>query len=149
VEGAPLAATVDAVGMWTITGVPPGRWEANLSNPNATNLGSYRFTCGGQSAGVTNCGTAVLARPGGISGRIWFNTTSEYDIAVVGVPDLGVYAQLNCGGGYLLTGVAPGWRKLVVSTPSQTKELWVFVNPAKVTMSMNLTFASVVTSPGT
>jgi hypothetical protein len=147
VEGVPIQATTDANGQWSINSLPPGRWDLNVAS-TTTAFGSARFQCGGNSAEVGACGTVVIAKAGGISGRITFNTTSEYDLAVVGVPELGVYTQLNCGGGYLLPGVGPGMRKLVVSTNTQTKELWVWVNPGKVTMNMNLVFASVATPPG-
>lgn len=146
VEGVPLAATTDANGQWSIRGLPPGRWDLNVAH-TTTAFGSARFQCGGDSAEVGSCGTVVIARAGGINGRITFASTGDYDTAVIGVPELGVFTQINCGGGYLLAGVAPGWRKLVVTTNTSSKELWVFVNPGQVTMKMNLSFLSTIPNP--
>jgi len=148
IEGAPLSATTDANGLWMITGVPPGYWVVRVTHGM---FGFGRSNCGGASnfetGDVVYCESPPIARAGGINGRITFGSTSDYDTAVIGVPDLGVFTQINCGGGYLLTGVAPGWRKLVVTTNTSSKELWVFVNPGQVTMKMNLSFLSTTPNP--
>ena len=147
-EGAPLGATTDATGLWSISHVPSGLWQVRLTHPN---FGYSRVNCGGASSleigDVVQCALPPIARPGGINGRISFASSSDYDTAVIGVPELGVYTQINCGGGYLLTGVAPGWRKLVVTTNTTSKELWVYVTPGQVTMKMNLTFITAVPPP--
>lgn len=145
-EGVPIGATTDAAGNYDLRGVPPGRWDVKITH---STYGQARVWCGAMSAVITSCGTTSVTRTGGVSGRVTLNTTADYDTAVVGIPELNVYAQLNCGGGYILTDVAPGWRKLVVTTSSTSKELWAFVEPAKITMKMNLVVPVVVSPPGT
>ncbi len=143
-EGTPLSMTTDASGLWSNSRVPSGMWIVRASHPS---FGSARASCGGASGEVPLCPTVVVAMPGGVSGRVTFGSTSDYDTATIGIPELGIYTQINCGGGYLLTGVAPGWRKVVVTTNTSSKELWANVQPALVTMKMNLTFLSVPPNP--
>lgn len=143
-EGTPLSAVTDDAGLWTRDRIPPGVWTIKATHPS---FGSTRFHCNASSGEGTACASAVIARPGGASGRITFGSTGDYDTAVIGVPELGVYTQINCGGGYLLTGVAPGWRKLVVTTELSSKEHWVYINPGQITTKQNITFLSAVPTP--
>lgn len=141
--GAPIATVTDDRGRWDAE-VPAGLWEVQFTHPT---LGSTRRTCGGASshaARVENVSThhysecsAVIARPGAIAGRLTLPNTSDYDIATIGIPALGIYTQANCGGGYLLEGAAPGWNRVIASTATSSKEFWVYVQPGLVSR-MNL-----------
>jgi hypothetical protein len=134
----------DTDGFWKVDGLPPGLWTVVITHPT---LGSKRLSCGEKEfyyGRIVQCPTVVMALPGAVSGRVTLPSTVDYDTAVVGIPELGIFAPLNGGGpGYVLTGVAPGWRKLVVRTNTSWNSLWVFIQPAQVSMNMNVAVPSV------
>ncbi len=152
VVNAPRRATTDANGYYVVKALPPGVWTLTLSHPDAPGFGQKSFVCAAgavmgardEAPEVQLCPPVYLTLPGAVSGRVTLPNTIDYDTAVVGIPELGIFAPLVGGGpGYLLTGVGPGWRKVVVRTNASTASLWVYVQPGNVTMNMNVAVPSV------
>jgi hypothetical protein len=112
VRGAPFAATCDPFGGFGIGGIPSGRWTMVVSHPVAA--GEVRVVIGLSSGEVANVGLIRLNARGSISGRVVFLDPDHYATAVVAVPELGIVAQPNARGGYLLEGVAAGQREVVL-----------------------------------
>jgi hypothetical protein len=145
VENVPLGTTTDMNGYYSVSGLPPGLWNLKLSHPSFPAFGTKSFPCGsnhGESGEPRQhlCPPVVLTLAGAVSGKIGLPASSDYDIAVIGIPELGIFTQTNGGGpGYLLSNVAPGWRKVVVTTNTSNASTWVYVQPGQVTMNMNVT----------
>jgi hypothetical protein len=104
-DGAPLAATTNAEGLFAIQQVPPGVWTFRVS---CSGYPIKRGMVGTVSSQGIDVGTVIVGKPGAITGKVSLASTSDYDNAMMGIPALGLYTQLNVGGFYLLGGVAPG-----------------------------------------
>jgi hypothetical protein len=119
IEGTPLKASCDANGYFIIphafgsysliahTHVS----DINLLVPNKV---VWFATVDGQT---TNLGDIVVGKGASITGKVSLGasaTADDYERAVVGIPELGLYVPLGVGGQYLFTGVSPGSRTIYV-----------------------------------
>jgi hypothetical protein len=111
-RGAPIAATADANGVFSLFGIPSGRWTLRVTHPLAP---APTVVVAAANAGeVTSAGVIRLKAVGSIRGRVVFLNPDDLVTAVVAVPEQGIATQPNPGGGYLLQGVAAGSREVVL-----------------------------------
>ena len=115
VLGTPIKATCDKDGCFSIGAVPSGNWKVSVSHPLAA--APMRVIAGSMGGQTTTVGPIRLNARGSISGRIVFLDPDHYATALVAVPALGIIAQPNLRGGYLLQGVAAGQREVVLIHP--------------------------------
>lgn len=115
VLGTPIKATCDKDGCFSLAAVPSGSWKVSVSHPLAA--APMRVMVGAMSGHTTTVGPIRLNARGSISGRVLFLDPDHYATALVAVPALGIVAQPNSRGGYLLQGVAAGQREVVLIHP--------------------------------
>lgn len=112
VRGTPLGTICDTDGNFSVWNVPPGYWNLRVSHPLAA---AYALVAVGANSGeTTNAGVIRLKATGSIRGRVVYLNPDDLATAVVAVPEQGIATQPNAGGGYLLQGVAAGFREVVL-----------------------------------
>src|SRR5439155_9721215 len=90
----------------------PGGWRLSITHSLApvTTIAPAAAASGEE----VNAGVIKLKGAGSVRGRVGFLRPDDLTTAVVAVPELGIAAQPNAGGGYLLQGVAAGARDVVL-----------------------------------
>jgi hypothetical protein len=119
VEGTSLGAKTDESGNFDIRNVPQGSWRLRILYGDL----QVSVRAGANPGIVTDVGAIVLSAPGSISGRATLLDGSSIKTAIVGIPALGLYVRPNDAGAYLITGVAPGTREVILvkgDTPGST-----------------------------
>jgi hypothetical protein len=116
VPGTPVVAETNDQGIYTLRNMPTGAtWTivaVPVGVPGEARL-ELRVPRVGEAPSFTRSDALVvpplvIAKPGAVTGRVHLSTTDDVDSIVVGIPSLGIYAQGNIGGVYLLNGVPPG-----------------------------------------
>lgn len=113
VEGSPFGARADGAGSFDIQRLAPGRWDLRITAPG---LPDHRIAAGANSGQVTNLGILRPWPPGSISGRVELPASSMLADTLIEVPIQGLTVRPGADGTFLLTGVAPGPREVLVST---------------------------------
>jgi len=120
--GTGLKATCLSDGRFEVKSVPPGTYELHVK----VNGLPERVVNVVQDA-AENIGDVIVGTPGAVAGKVILTKSAsddDYDRAVVGVPEQGIYVQLGVGGQYLLTGLAPGTRTVVLWVPKRAVQSW-------------------------
>jgi hypothetical protein len=117
VEGASGSSGCNTSGAFIVKDVPPGQYDVVIS---VSGVGETRLSAGAGSDQTTYLGDVTVGVPGVITGKVTANNSADIDLSVIGIPELGVYAQPNITGGYVLTGVPVGTWKVTLFPPGQS-----------------------------
>jgi len=116
IDSAQLTASCSKGGAFIFKQVPPGQYDVHITVANIADVTISTGVGDGQS---TYLGDIRVGVPGSVSGRVSADNSSDFDVTVIGVPELGIYTQPNVTGGYLLAGVPPGTWNLTIYPPNQ------------------------------
>jgi hypothetical protein len=116
-EGASLSAGCNSNGAFMLKDVQPGQYELRINVPN---VGEARLQTGVGEGQATYVGDVTVGVPGAVMGVVTAATSSDLDLTVVGIPELGLYTTPNISGAYLLTGVPGGTWNVTLYPPGQS-----------------------------
>jgi hypothetical protein len=134
-EGAAGSASCNSAGAFLLKEVQPGEYELVISVPS---VGETRLSTGVGDGQTTDLGNVTVGVPGAVLGQISAATSSDLDLTVICIPDLGLYATPNISGAYLLTGVPGGTWNVVLLPPGQSAiSRSVTVQPGRPTFNVN------------
>ena len=116
-EGASGTAACNTSGAFIVKDLPPGPYDLEVSVPS---VGEARLSAGTGADQTTYLGDLRIGQPGAIGGRVTADNSADIDVAIIGIPELGVYTTPNVTGGYLLTGVPSGSWKVTLFPSGQS-----------------------------
>jgi hypothetical protein len=120
IDSAQQKADCAKTGAFIFKQVPPGTYDVRIT---VNNVGSVTLSAGVGDGGATYLGDVQIAALTSVAGRVTADNSSDLDVTVIGVPELGVYTQPTVTGGYLLNGVPPGTWNLTIFAPNQTPQV--------------------------
>jgi hypothetical protein len=111
------SASCNKSGAFIVKEVMPGQYDLQIS---VTNVGETNLSAGVGDGQTTYLGDVTVGVPGAVMGQITAENSSDLDLTIVGIPELGVYTLPNITGGYLLTGVPAGTWSVILFPPGQS-----------------------------
>lgn len=136
-EGTPLGAKCDELGVFYLKNIAPGRrWNLRIVPPAETHLPVHRLAFAANAGVVTDLGAVVLPGAGKIGGRVTGSSdAAPLFLTVSGEP---VVTQPNSNGGFLLDPVSPGTHEVVLIAQDRSlvrKD--VVVEPGRITTKVS------------
>ena len=117
VSGTPVGARCEANGNFTIRRTPPGTWDITVTSPGLPPVTRRVASASGIPA---NIGVWQPWPTGNITGRVQAENPALLGGVLVELPLQGLAAKPAADGTFILTGVAPGHRELVVTTDKKS-----------------------------
>ena len=117
IDTAQLRADCSKTGSFIFKQVPPGTYDVRIT---INNIGTTTLSAGVGDGQATYLGDVQIGAFASVTGLVSADNSSDLDVTVIGVPELGVYTQPNVTGGYLLNGVPPGTWNLTIFPPGQS-----------------------------
>jgi len=146
IDGTPLGGRTDANGWFAIANIPGGStWTVTARSADGQH--THKATVATPALEPTrnrwqnftiNLAPIVITRPGAIAGKLTLDSTDDLDEAVIAIPEQGIFVQPSVTGAYLLPGVAPGSRSVVLLLPRRRAQaVTTSVQPGVLTRGIN------------
>jgi hypothetical protein len=116
IDSASLNVSCTTGGAFSFKEVPPGSYDVHVTVPN---VGEAHLAVGAGPGQATYVGDVTIGVLGAVSGQVSADNSSDLDLTVIGVPELGVYTQPNVSGGYFLAGIPAGTWNVTIYPPGQ------------------------------
>jgi hypothetical protein len=116
IDSAQLKVDCSKGGAFVFKQVQPGSYDVHIV---VNSVGDVTLSTGVGDGQATWLGEVHVGVPGSVAGRVTADNSSDLDVTVIGVPELGLYTQPNVTGGYLLAGVPAGNWNLTIFPPGQ------------------------------